>query len=82
MVTFLSFLVCVIQLLSKALMECHEEADKAGQRLALEVFVAGRNRLENEGAIALSEVFEVGLVIWSGSSLTPLEPSFVSLCRH
>ena len=32
---------------------------RAGQRLALEVFVAGRNRLENDGATALSEVFEV-----------------------
>lgn len=30
-----------------------------GQKLALEVFVAGRNRLENEGATALSQVFEV-----------------------
>lgn len=32
---------------------------RAGRRLALEVFVAGRNRLENDGATALSEVFEV-----------------------
>ena len=32
---------------------------RAGQRLALEVFVAGRNRLEDNGATALSEVFEV-----------------------
>lgn len=47
------------QMLSKALLECHEEAQKAGQKLALEVFVCGRNRLENEGATALSEVFEV-----------------------
>ena len=34
-------------------------AQRAGQKLALEVFVAGRNRLENDGATALSEVFEV-----------------------
>jgi Ran GTPase-activating protein (RanGAP) involved in mRNA processing and transport len=32
---------------------------RAGQRLALEVFIAGRNRLEDDGATALSEVFEV-----------------------
>lgn len=50
--------VCV-QLLSKAFLSCHEEAKKAGQQLSLEVFVAGRNRLENEGATALSNVFEV-----------------------
>ena len=48
------------QYLSKALLQCHEEAQKAGEKLALEVFVAGRNRLEDEGATALSEVFEVG----------------------
>ncbi|XP_064404921.1 ran GTPase-activating protein 1-like isoform X2 [Halichondria panicea] len=45
-------------LLSKALLDCHEEAQKAGQRLSLEVFVAGRNRLEDEGAKALSRLFE------------------------
>ena len=49
-----------LQILSRALLESHEEASKAGQRLALEVFIAGRNRLENDGAAALSEVFEVG----------------------
>ena len=47
------------QLLAQALLRCHEEAALAGQKLALEVFVSGRNRLENEGAAALSEVFEV-----------------------
>ena len=41
------------------MLECHEEAQKAGSKLALEVFVAGRNRLENVGATALSEVFEI-----------------------
>jgi len=46
------------KILSRALLESHEEASKAGQRLALEVFIAGRNRLENDGAAALSEVFE------------------------
>lgn len=48
-----------LQIISRALLESHEEALKAGQRLALEVFIAGRNRLENDGATALSQVFEV-----------------------
>ena len=34
-------------------------AQGSGQKLGLEVFVAGRNRLENDGATALAEVFEV-----------------------
>ena len=48
-----------LQILARALLDCHEEAEKAGSRLALEVFVAGRNRLEDQGATAFSEVFEV-----------------------
>ena len=55
--------ICVsfrtFQMLSKALLECHEEALKAGQKLTLEVFVCGRNRLEDVGARALSQVFKV-----------------------
>lgn len=47
------------QILARALLQCHEEAQGAGQKLALEVFVAGRNRLEDDGAMALSQVFEV-----------------------
>ena len=50
------------QILARALLDCHEEAKKAGSRLALEVFVAGRNRLEDQGAAAFSEVFEVRFV--------------------
>lgn len=44
-------------MLSKALLETHREAEVAGLRFSPEVFVAGRNRLENEGATALAEVF-------------------------
>lgn len=56
------YLACsCVQFLSQALLKCHEEAQSVGQRLALEVFVAGRNRLESEGAKALSEVFEVSI---------------------
>ena len=43
-------------MLSKALLEAHSEAETAGLLFAPEVFVAGRNRLENDGATALAEV--------------------------
>ena len=47
------------QALAKALEDCYNEAQQAGARFALEVFVAGRNRLENDGATALAAVFKV-----------------------
>lgn len=46
------------KMLAKALLECHSEGQKAGTPLRLKVFIAGRNRLENDGAKALAEVFE------------------------
>lgn len=46
------------KMLAKALLDCHDNSSKAGHPLALKVFVAGRNRLENEGAQALAAVFE------------------------
>ncbi|XP_078043345.1 ran GTPase activating protein [Augochlora pura] len=46
-------------LLAKALSDCYDNSCKAGEPpLALKVFVAGRNRLENEGAKALAAVFK------------------------
>ena len=45
------------KMLSKALLECHRESSSVGKPLALKIFIAGRNRLENDGAKALSEVF-------------------------
>lgn len=45
------------KLLAKALLEGHAKSSKAGAPLALRVFIAGRNRLENEGAKALAIVF-------------------------
>lgn len=50
-------------------------AQRAGQKLALEVFVAGRNRLENDGATALSEVFEVCVCVCAGVDM------IVDLCQ-
>ncbi|XP_063244843.1 ran GTPase-activating protein 1 isoform X2 [Bacillus rossius redtenbacheri] len=46
------------KLLSRALLDCHASSKAAGQALGLRVFVAGRNRLENDGAVALAQVFE------------------------
>uniref|UniRef100_A0A0C9QDM6 RANGAP1 protein n=1 Tax=Fopius arisanus TaxID=64838 RepID=A0A0C9QDM6_9HYME len=46
------------KMLAKALLDCHANSSKEGQPLALRVFIAGRNRLENEGATALAGVFE------------------------
>uniref|UniRef100_A0A182PCP0 Uncharacterized protein n=1 Tax=Anopheles epiroticus TaxID=199890 RepID=A0A182PCP0_9DIPT len=44
-------------MLAKALLEGHSASSKVGKPLALKVFIAGRNRLENTGAKALSEMF-------------------------
>ncbi|XP_078082201.1 ran GTPase-activating protein 1-like [Mustelus asterias] len=47
------------KILAKALKECYEKSSAKGQPLALKVFVAGRNRLENDGAVALAEAFRL-----------------------
>lgn len=47
------------QILAAALTECHRKSSAQGKPLALKVFVAGRNRLENDGATALAEAFRV-----------------------
>ncbi|KAF6202233.1 hypothetical protein GE061_004631 [Apolygus lucorum] len=44
--------------LASALQKCYENAKAAGTVFALKVFIAGRNRLENPGCIALSKVFK------------------------
>lgn len=46
-------------MLAKALLDCHSNSKKTGKALSLKVFVAGRNRLENDGSKALAEVFKV-----------------------
>lgn len=45
------------KLLASALLDCYNSSKKQGKPLALKVFIAGRNRLENDGAKALAEVF-------------------------
>nr|XP_003221037.1 PREDICTED: ran GTPase-activating protein 1 [Anolis carolinensis]XP_008108950.1 PREDICTED: ran GTPase-activating protein 1 [Anolis carolinensis] len=47
------------KILAGALKECHRKSSVQGKSLALKVFVAGRNRLENDGATALAEAFSV-----------------------
>lgn len=49
-----------VKILSRALLNCHQAAADAGHKFALEEFTSGRNRLENEGAKMMAEVFEVG----------------------
>lgn len=46
------------KLLASALTDCFNHSSKEGKPLPLRVFIAGRNRLENEGAGALAEVFK------------------------
>ncbi|XP_049627536.1 ran GTPase-activating protein 1 [Suncus etruscus] len=47
------------KILAAALTECYRKSNAQGQPLALKVFVAGRNRLENDGATALAEAFGI-----------------------
>ncbi|CAJ0576295.1 unnamed protein product, partial [Mesorhabditis spiculigera] len=44
--------------IATSLIECHRRAASAGRRFALKTFIAGRNRLENECAIALAAAFQ------------------------
>ena len=48
-----------MQMLADSLLACHSASVDAGQPLSLKVFVSGRGRLEDEGAISLSEAFKV-----------------------
>lgn len=47
------------KILAEALIECHRQSSANGTPLKLRVFVAGRNRLENEGAQALARAFRL-----------------------
>uniref|UniRef100_A0A8C7WTC7 Ran GTPase-activating protein 1 n=1 Tax=Oryzias sinensis TaxID=183150 RepID=A0A8C7WTC7_9TELE len=59
------------KILAEALTEGHRRSSALGAPLRLRVFMAGRNRLENEGASALAKAFKVQL---------PLNTAF--LCSH
>ncbi|XP_038592010.1 ran GTPase-activating protein 1b [Micropterus salmoides] len=47
------------KILTEALIECHRQSSALGAPLRLRVFIAGRNRLENEGARALAKAFQL-----------------------
>ncbi|XP_040885453.1 ran GTPase-activating protein 1b isoform X2 [Toxotes jaculatrix] len=47
------------KILAEALIECHRQSSALGAPLKLRVFIAGRNRLENEGASALANAFQL-----------------------
>jgi len=47
------------KILSEAFIACHEKSTAAGTPFALKVFISGRNRLEDEGATALSKAFKI-----------------------
>ncbi|NXH20016.1 RAGP1 protein, partial [Bucco capensis] len=47
------------KILAAALKECYKKSSAQGKPLALKIFVAGRNRLENDGATALAEAFGI-----------------------
>ncbi|BES98640.1 ran GTPase-activating protein [Nesidiocoris tenuis] len=44
--------------LASALQKCLDNSKAAGSPFSLKVFIAGRNRLENDGSIALAKVFK------------------------
>ncbi|KAK7939403.1 hypothetical protein WMY93_002729 [Mugilogobius chulae] len=47
------------KILAASLIHCHKNSSAEGCPLSLKVFVAGRNRLENDGAIALAQAFQL-----------------------
>ncbi|KAM9306912.1 ran GTPase-activating protein 1-like [Pholidichthys leucotaenia] len=47
------------KILGDALIKCHRQSSAVGAPLRLRVFMAGRNRLENEGATALAKAFQL-----------------------
>lgn len=64
----------LLKLLAEALITCHKNS---GGKFALKQFVAGRNRLENEGSQALAKAFEVRIVFFSYISI-----NFTYNCRQ
>uniref|UniRef100_A0A8P4GEQ5 Ran GTPase-activating protein 1 n=1 Tax=Dicentrarchus labrax TaxID=13489 RepID=A0A8P4GEQ5_DICLA len=47
------------KILAASLTQCHRKSSEKGTPLSLKVFVAGRNRLENDGATALAHAFQL-----------------------
>lgn len=55
-----------LQILADALIKCHKKSSATGAPLSLKMFIAGRNRLENEGAKALAKAFQVHCLLSDG----------------
>uniref|UniRef100_A0A915PI52 ATP synthase subunit beta n=1 Tax=Setaria digitata TaxID=48799 RepID=A0A915PI52_9BILA len=47
------------KIIGRSLIQCHANARKDGQNFQLKTFIAGRNRLEDPGALALAEAFKI-----------------------
>ncbi|XP_029914681.1 ran GTPase-activating protein 1 isoform X2 [Myripristis murdjan] len=47
------------KILAASLIECHKKSSAEGAPLSLKLFIAGRNRLENDGATALAQAFQL-----------------------
>ncbi|XP_043956600.1 ran GTPase-activating protein 1a isoform X1 [Gambusia affinis] len=47
------------KILAASLIQCHKQSSEKNEPLSLKVFVAGRNRLENDGATALAQAFQL-----------------------
>ncbi|XP_012708421.2 ran GTPase-activating protein 1a isoform X1 [Fundulus heteroclitus] len=47
------------KILAASLIQCHKQSSETSAPLSLKVFVAGRNRLENDGATALAQAFQL-----------------------
>ncbi|XP_034750188.1 ran GTPase-activating protein 1a isoform X1 [Etheostoma cragini] len=47
------------KILASSLIQCHKKSSAEGTPLGLKIFVAGRNRLENDGATALAQAFQL-----------------------
>ncbi|KAK5616125.1 Ran GTPase-activating protein 1 [Crenichthys baileyi] len=47
------------KILAASLIQCHKQSRENNTPLNLKVFVAGRNRLENDGATALAQAFQL-----------------------
>ena len=65
-------------MLAQALNDCLVASKNAGTPLAMKTFIVGRNRLENEGAFALSEFFKVSLL----TSIILYHVLIVKFCNH
>jgi len=50
-----------MQMLADSLLACHSASVTGQQPLSLKIFVSGRGRLEDEGAIALASAFKVSV---------------------